>query len=98
MAGWQGSNRRAELPRDWRKIRNRIFKRDGYRCTAVVRGLRCRAVPTDVDHVGPKDDHSDENLTSLCDQHHKSKSGAQGARAKAAKLARVRRSYRRSDF
>lgn len=98
MPGWSGSNRRQRLPADWPKIRKRILKRDGHTCThSDDDGIRCAELATDVDHVRPGDDHRDENLTSLCDYHHKKKSGAEGARAAAAKRQRMDNRYRRSE-
>ena len=79
---WAGSNRRAELPPDWEKIRRRIFERDNWRCTAMTPFGRCLQVATDCDHVGSKHDHSDENLTSLCADHHKAKTALQGPTAR----------------
>lgn len=81
MAGsWANSTRRSRLPRDWPQIRARILRRDGYRCTASDKGVRCRQPATDVDHVSPGDDHSDSNLTSLCQHHHRIKSASEGGR------------------
>ena len=84
MSGqWKNSRRRDELPPDWDAIRKRIFRRDGGRCTEIIRdGLRCPNVATDCDHVGDKNDHSDANLTSLCPGHHKAKSSYQGVQAR----------------
>lgn len=81
--GWQGSNRRAELPPNWdTDIRPRILARDGYRCTWRTNYKRCRATATDVDHIKRGNDHSDANLRSLCDWHHKRKSSAEGNAAR----------------
>ena len=80
---WQGSNRRAELPANWdSEIRPRIFARDGGQCTETDGGVRCTHRATDVDHIGDKTDHSDENLRALCDWHHKRRSSQQGNRAR----------------
>lgn len=83
--GWSDSNRRAELPPNWAsEIRPRILERDGYRCTAILRnnGRRCPDKATDVDHVGDRHDHCDENLASLCEWHHDRKSSAEGNAAR----------------
>lgn len=72
---WAGSTRAARLPRDWPAIRARILARDGHRCT------RCGAPATDVDHVIPGDDHSENNLVSLCAADHRAKSGREGQAA-----------------
>lgn len=92
--GWKGSNRRAELPPDWEKIRQRIFDRDGQTCTWVMKvsGRRCKDAATDCDHVGPKWDHSDANLRSLCAFHHRMHTAQQ-----AGDASRRRGPVRRSD-
>ena len=78
---WEGSNRRSELPPDWAKIRARILKRDGGRCTwKLPSGARCPRGARDVDHVNQSrnDDHSDANLQSLCPTHHAQKTSKEG--------------------
>ncbi|MFC4335199.1 hypothetical protein [Salininema proteolyticum] len=44
---------------------------------------RCSAVASDVDHIGPADDHRPENLRALCTHHHRRRTGRQGAAARA---------------
>lgn len=92
MSGrWAGSTRRSRLPRNWdTDIRPRVLRRDGYRCTWTEDGPRCRARATDVDHINPGDDHSLENLTSLCGPHHAIKSAREGGRAAAARRAEAK--------
>jgi 5-methylcytosine-specific restriction endonuclease McrA len=86
---WEGSTRRARLPKDWPRIRARIIRRDGGVCVARYSdGRRCELPGTDVDHIVPGDDHRDENLQLLCPWHHRHKSGSEGGTAAA--LARVR--------
>ena len=81
--GWQGSRRKAELPPDWASvIRPRILARDGHQCTELDDGVRCTYRASDVDHIGDKHDHRDENLRALCDWHHKKRSSAQGNAAR----------------
>jgi 5-methylcytosine-specific restriction protein A len=80
---WQGSNRRAELPPDWDSaIRPRILARDGQQCALVEDGVRCTQRATDVDHIGDKNDHRDENLRAICGWHHKKRSSQQGNAAR----------------
>lgn len=79
---WAGSNRRAELPKDWPRRRARILKRDGYRCTHTEDGRRCLADATDVHHVGDRDDHDETNLASLCAPHHWAETAAEAAQAR----------------
>lgn len=94
---WEGSNRRSRLPADWPKIRERVLRRDGYRCRFVdYTGLRCREQATEVDHIeAMKDDHRDEALQSLCERHHASKSGSEGGRASAVQSAVKRKRLRK---
>lgn len=78
-APWAGSNRRAELPKDWPTIRRAILRRDPV-C------VRCHAAPsTDVDHIGDKHDHSETNLRGLCGPCHASRTGKQGNAARYAR-------------
>lgn len=81
--GWAGSNRRQQLPPDWPAIRRRILQRDGHQCTALMGdGTRCPERARDVDHLGDRHDHRDENLTSKCGWHHGRKSSAEGNAAR----------------
>lgn len=81
-AKWSQSQRRSELPDDWREIRQRILERDGYQCTFPDdTGERCTAVATDVHHTGDKHDHRDEHLASACSPHHKRQTGKDGRAA-----------------
>lgn len=74
------------------------MRRDGHRCTHTdINGARCHEPATDVDHVSPGNDHRDSNLRALCSWHHLKKSGAEGARAKAANLRRQDKKFRRSE-
>jgi 5-methylcytosine-specific restriction protein A len=71
--GWQGSNRRDELPSDWyTHIRPMVLERDGHRCQA------CGRPATDVDHIGDKHDHRPDNLQALCGWCHRRKTSQQG--------------------
>lgn len=92
---WQGSTRRARLPKEWPTIRARILDRDGHACTHVEDGHRCNALATEVDHVTAGDNHRDDNLAALCTFHHRRKSAREGnrARPKAPTLARPRESH-----
>jgi 5-methylcytosine-specific restriction endonuclease McrA len=90
MTAWRGSTRRYRLPPDWKKRRQVVLARDGYRCTWVENGVRCPRPATDVDHIRPGDDHSLTNLRSLCRQHHLSKSGREGRAAHRPRPSRLR--------
>ncbi|ASU85953.1 HNH endonuclease [Nocardiopsis gilva YIM 90087] len=91
MSGWRNSTRRSRLPRSWPSVRAGVLERDGYRCTWIEHGERCERVATDVDHIVNGDDHSDQNLRSLCRPHHRAKSSSEGGRAAAAKQPKRRR-------
>lgn len=81
--GWEGSNRRAELPTDWDSaVRPRILARDGYQCAWLDGGVRCTQRATDVDHIGDKNDHSDANLRAICRWHHGKRTAQQGNAAR----------------
>ncbi|MFD5864386.1 HNH endonuclease [Agromyces sp. NPDC127015] len=81
MPGWQGSNRKSRLPKDWPQTRKRILARDGYRCTWRADGVRCSEKASDVDHIERGDNHDDSNLRSLCGPHHRRKSSSEGGSA-----------------
>ena len=85
---WRSSDRASRLPADWPKIRRRILKRDGYACRWIENGLPYISRATDVDHVIPNDDDSDQNLQSLCGYHHGIKSSREGGQAFAARQRR----------
>lgn len=98
MPNWEGSDRRSRLPKDWPKIRLRVLRRDEGQCTALTQaGERCDSLASDVDHIRPGDDHSMENLRSLCSYHHKVKSSREGAAAKNAKRRAIEKKFRRTE-
>lgn len=79
-AAWSNSNRRAELPPNWSSIRRRILDRDGHRCTWTEHGHRCtETTRLEVDHAGDPNDHTDDNLRTLCHPHHSRHTAAQSA-------------------
>ena len=88
---WDTSNRRERLPADWQRRRTRILRRDGYRCQAHDSvGNLCGEYANQVDHIQRGDNHSEENLQSLCRWHHARKSSAEGRAAQRARLRRNR--------
>lgn len=98
MSNWRGSDRRERLPANWPTIRKRILKRDNYRCRwRLTTGGRCNDTATDVDHIERGDDHRDENLQSLCEYHHRIKSGQEGAEARAAIWRKNNQKFRRVE-
>lgn len=93
MPNWDGSDRRSRLPKNWIRIKIDVKRRDsptGSSKDAVCQwvrndtGRKCLLPATDVDHIVNGDDHSMSNLQSLCDWHHKGKSGSEGGTASAA--------------
>lgn len=95
MPNWTNSNRRSRLPSDWPKRRARALRRDGKLCQwRLDGGERCLQPATDVDHIRPGDDHSDDNLQSLCGEHHSLKSSQEGAAALAAKRRKINQKFR----
>lgn len=88
MPGWKGSTRRSRLPADWyTTIRPRILARDRGICHV------CGKLGADqVDHLKPGDDHRDSNLAAIHEiPCHRTKSGREGAAARAAKRKPRRR-------
>lgn len=83
---WSSSTRTTELPPGWRtRICPRILARDP---TCALRLPGCTVVSTEVDHIGDKHDHSDENLRGLCSPCHTQVTQQQAAKARAASRAR----------
>ena len=89
--GWQNSNRRNELPREWHKLRAKVKKRDGDTC------VLCGRAGTDVDHIVPGDDHSLMNLRLLCSDCHLKKSAEEGGAAYRAKRRAIENKLRRTE-
>jgi 5-methylcytosine-specific restriction endonuclease McrA len=77
------TDRKARLPSDWKRRRVKVLRRDGYSCQAIEQGRRCGAPANQVDHVIAGDDHSLDNLQSLCASHHAKKSSQEGVAARA---------------
>ncbi|TFD58025.1 HNH endonuclease [Cryobacterium sp. Hh7] len=87
--GWETSDRRDRLPRDWpRRVENTRAIAGG-RCQAIMNaGTRCVEVGTDCDHIEHGDNHDQDNLQWLCGWHHDRKT-AREARAARALMPRV---------
>ena len=99
---WANSNRRQELPTNWNSLAASIRKRDGHRCTWEYRVedeiIRCTATERlEVDHRIPGDDHSPENLRTLCHAHHAQKTQRESWQARSANLARAKKKFRRNE-
>jgi 5-methylcytosine-specific restriction protein A len=86
---WAGT-RKAELPPDWQQRRQVVLARDGGRCVGLD-GNYCGWHATDVDHIDDRDDHSIENLRSLCGHHHRKRTAQQALEARRRKAARLQR-------
>lgn len=100
---WDTSTRRQRLPSDWASRRQRVLKRDGFRCTwfdIIENGSRIRCTVTEgleVDHRIPNDDHSEGNLRTLCGAHHAIKTSQEGHAALAANRAEIAKRFRRVE-
>lgn len=98
MPGWKNSNRRDQLPPDWRRIRSQVLSRDQGVCQHRDEdGSLCGIRATDVDHVTPGSDDSIQNLRSLCTGHHRTKSSSEGGRATALLRAEIKSRFRREE-
>ena len=67
----------------WAATRRRILVRDGFRCTHYEQGERCTETQgLQVDHTTPLSlggTESDENLRTLCTEHHRQKTAKENA-------------------
>lgn len=73
---WTGAGRK--MPSNWSStIVPRILRRDPV-CTEPG----CNQPSTEVDHIGDRNDHRDENLRGLCGPHHRKKTQRQAAAAR----------------
>ncbi|GAB3830157.1 HNH endonuclease [Kribbella italica] len=98
MPNWANSDRRNRLPSDWDARRKKRFRIDDFRCTwENVYDERCTGPAEECDHHIPNDDHSIENLRSMCSFHHGQKSGKEGADARAANWRRNNSKFRRAE-
>lgn len=73
---WSGVTRRYNLPKDWKQRRKLVLIKDRRTCYA------CGGVATEVDHLINGDDHSMNNLASICRQCHQVKSSWEGHKEK----------------
>ena len=94
MTGWEGSQRRDELPDNWPELRREVIRRARGQCEWRLpkTGKRCPRRGTDVDHFGGKHDHT--KLRLLCTEHHAKHTAKQ---AKEARIAFKRRGRRASE-
>lgn len=76
---WSTSNRLSRLPKNWRKLREQVLKRDP---TCKICGVRPSTV---ADHIVPMtDDHRLEALQGCCDPCHRQKTAREAAAFRAA--------------
>jgi 5-methylcytosine-specific restriction enzyme A len=73
---WKDSDRKLRLPSNWNSLRKKVLVRDNHKCT------KCGYKATQVDHIVPGDNHSLDNLQSLCTQCHGIKSSLEGVMAR----------------
>lgn len=74
--GWESSDRRSRLPRDWPKRRAAVKRRARGRCEYANHVPECDGVGTDCDHIVSGDDHSLGNLQWLSGPCHAHKTNA----------------------
>lgn len=77
---WDGSTRRASLPRDWEGRRRIVLDRDPV-CT--ICGLM---TSREVHHLGDRNDHRIEMLAGVCSDCHGKESSRQGNAAQGARI------------
>ena len=86
---WQESPtawRTTPRPLGWKAIAQAVKARDGHQCVIVENERRCPVTTgLEVDHIGDPEDHSSDNLRTLCGAHHRKKTATQ---ARAVQLAR----------
>ena len=82
--GWETSRRRYRLPPNWADIRRAVLADDNWICQ-IQMADRCLGTASEVDHIRRGNDHSRENLTSLCRRCHAKKSSQEGVEARRKK-------------
>lgn len=92
IEGWRtGRNKR--LPSDWQSRRKVILARDGFKCQS------CKVSPaTEVDHIKRGDDHSYDNLQSLCAECHRKKTFEEAMNAKMELKTKQSGSYWAEEY
>lgn len=88
---WDSSDRRTELPPDWRRRRAAVLARDHHRCRwPLTYGGECGADADEVDHRHDPQDHSLGALWALCPVHHGRKTQAEARAARRPQTTRRR--------
>ncbi|MBB4935663.1 hypothetical protein F4561_006572 [Lipingzhangella halophila] len=91
---WQESPtawRTTPRPQGWKALRAQALDRDDHQCTWVdEEGSRCTAQGTDADHIGDAQDHSIDNIRTLCRTHHRKRTALQARAARGQQPKRKR--------
>jgi len=85
-----GAWRTTPRPRGWKTLRAQTLARDAHQCTWIEDGERCTNEGTDADHIGAPDDHSLDNLRTLCGGHHRKRTALQARAARGPLPSRQR--------
>ncbi|WP_158881966.1 HNH endonuclease signature motif containing protein [Amycolatopsis anabasis] len=83
---WNTSQRKLELPQDWKHRRRFVLERDRYQCQ--VQGPQCTVQATEVDHIQRGSNHRVQNLRAVCATCHSQKSSTEGLARQAQLRAR----------
>lgn len=88
---WDSSDRRTDLPANWRDIRASILERDRHSCQwPLTFGGVCGVHANEVDHKRGRTNHALENLWALCPTHHQAKTQREARQAKPRRVSRKR--------
>src|SRR5688500_7747632 len=93
---WETSDRRAQLPDDWKARVAAVWKRDGGRCRWLLpkSGKRCPRPGADVDHRYGHHRHDIADRWLLCRVHHDQKTQREAAAGRRTKKRPGRRRKR----
>lgn len=96
---FENSQRRSQLPSNWKQVREEVLERDGHRCVETFSdGKRCPTTEgLEVDHIRRGNDHRLSNLRTLCEWHHLQKSTREGAEAINRRKQQINQKFRRTE-
>jgi 5-methylcytosine-specific restriction enzyme A len=88
--------RTSPLPADWESLRIFVLGRDpicrwGMLSSDMAEPNSCQELSKEVDHIGEPWDHRPIALRGLCQRHHATRTGRQGAAGKTAIMLTRRR-------